>query len=62
MEIEKTTSTSKKADWARYAEACDLCLAEAHETKFVRQAKKTFWKAVGTASALFIPAAFDTSN
>ena len=44
----------KKADWARYAEACDKYLAEAGKTRAVEQAKKTFRKAVNKASGLFI--------
>ena len=46
----------KKADWARYAEACDKYLAEAGKTRTVEQAKKTFRKAVSKTSGLFIPA------
>ena len=46
----------KKADWARYTEACDKYLAEAGETRTVKQAEKTFRKAVNKASGLFIPA------
>ena len=45
-----------KADWARYAEACDKYLAEAGETRTVEQAEKTFRKAVNKSSGLFIPA------
>ena len=64
----------KKADWARYAEACDKYIAEAGEPRTVEQAEKTFRKAVNKDSGLFIPAgriqhfqptlsaAFDTSN
>ena len=46
----------KKADWARYAEACDKYLAEAGEPRTVEQTEKTFRKAVNKASGLFIPA------
>ena len=46
----------KKADWARYAEACDKYLAEAGETRTVEQAENTLWKAVNKASCHFIPA------
>ena len=46
----------KKADWARYAEACDKYLAESSEARTVEQAEKTFRKAVNKASGLFIPA------
>ena len=46
----------KKADWTRYAEACDEYPAEAGETGFVELAEKTFRKAVNKASGLFIPA------
>ena len=46
----------KKADWARYADACDKYLAEAGETRTVEQAEKTFRKAVNKSSGLFIPA------
>ena len=53
----------KKADWPRYAEACDKYLGEAGETRTVEQAEKTFRKAVNKASGLFIrSAAFSTSN
>ena len=45
-----------KADWARYAEACDKYLAESGETRTVEQAEKTFRKAVNNASGIFIPA------
>ena len=45
----------KKADWARYAEACDKHLAEACETRTVKQAEKNFRKLVNKASSLFIP-------
>ena len=45
----------KKADWAHYAEASDEYLAEAGETITVKQAYKTFRKAVNKASGLFIP-------
>ena len=59
----RTYINFKKADWARYAEACDTYLAEAGETRTVEQAEKTFRKAVNKASGLFIPvAAFNTSN
>ena len=46
----------KKADWARYAEACDKYIAEAGEPRTVEQAEKTFRKAVNKDSGLFIPA------
>ena len=54
----------KKADRARYAEACDkylaeACdkyLAEAGETRTVEQVMKIFSKEVNKASGLFIPA------
>ena len=49
-------TSTKKADWARYDEAYDECLAEAGETKTVEQAENTFRKAVNKASGLFIPA------
>ena len=51
----RTYINFKKADWARYAEACDKYLAEAGETRTVEQAEKTFRKAVNKASGLFIP-------
>ena len=50
----RTYINFKKADWARYAEACDKYLAEAGETKTVEQAEKTIRKAVINASGLFI--------
>ena len=53
---QRTSVIFKKADWARYAEACDKYLAEAGETRTVEQAKETFRKAVNKASGLFIPA------
>ena len=46
----------KKADWACYADACNKYLAEAGEARTVKQAEKTFKKAVNKASGLFIPA------
>ena len=52
----RTYINLKKADWARYAEACDKYLAEAGETRTAEQAEKTFRKAVNKASGLFIPA------
>ena len=52
----RTYINFKKADWTRYAEACDKYLAEAGETRTVEQAEKTFWKAVNKTSGLFIPA------
>ena len=52
----RTYINMKKADWARYAEACNKYLAEAGETRTVKQAEKTFRKAVNKASGLFIPA------
>ena len=51
----RTYINFKKADWARYAEACDKYLAEVGETRSVEQALKTFMKAVNKASGLFIP-------
>ena len=45
----------KKADWARYAEACDKYLSEAGETRTDEQAEKTFRKAVNKPSGLIIP-------
>ena len=45
----RTYINFKKADWARYAEACDKYLAEAGETRTVEQAEKTFRKAVNKA-------------
>ena len=54
--LSEPTSTSIKADWARYAEACDKYLAEAGETRTVKQAEKTFRKTVNKASDLFITA------
>ena len=52
----RTYINFKKADLARYAEACDKFLAEAGETRPIEQAEKTFRKAVNKASGLFIPA------
>ena len=52
----RTYINFKKADWARYADACDEYLAEAGETRTVEQAEKTSRKAVNKASGLFIPA------
>ena len=52
----RTYISFKKADWARYAEACDKYLAESGEARTVEQAEKTFRKAVNEASGLFIPA------
>ena len=54
----RTYTNFKKADWARYAEACDEYLAEAGEIRTVEQAEKTFRKAVNKACGLFIPAGF----
>ena len=51
----RTYINFKKADWARYAEACDKYLAEAGETRTVVQAERTFRKAENTASDIFIP-------
>ena len=51
----------KKADWARYTEACDDYLAEAGETRTVEQAEKTFRKAVNKTSGLFIPTGRNTT-
>ena len=45
----RTYINFKKADWARYAEACDKYLAEAGETRTAEQAEKTFRKAVNKA-------------
>ena len=45
-----------KADFARYAEACDEYLAEARETRTVEQAEQTFMKAVNKVGGFFIPA------
>ena len=53
---QRTYINFKKADWARYAEACDKYLAEAGVTRTVEQANKTFRKAVNKASGLFISA------
>ena len=50
----RTYINVKKADWARYAEACVKVFAEAGETRAVEQAEKTFWKAVNKASGLLI--------
>ena len=47
----RTFISFKKADWARYAEACNKYLAEAGE-----KTKNTFRKAVNKANSLFIPA------
>ena len=53
----------KKADWVRYAEACDEYLAEAGETRTVEQAEKTSRKTVSMACGIFTtPVAFDTSK
>ena len=52
----RTYINLNKADWARYAEACDKYIAEAGKTRTVEQAEKTFRKAVNEASGLFIPA------
>ena len=52
----RTYINFKKADWARYAEACDKYLAESGETRSIEQAENTFRKAVNKASRLFIPA------
>ena len=52
----RTYINFKKANLARYAEACDEYLAEAGETRTVGHAEKTFRKAVNKASGLFIPA------
>ena len=52
----RTCINFKKADWARYAEACDKYLAEAGETRTVEQTEKTFRKAANKASGIFIPA------
>ena len=52
----RTYINFKKADWARYAEACDKYLAETKKTRTVEQAEKTSKKAVNKASGLFIPA------
>ena len=52
----RTYINLKNADWARYDEAYGEYLAEAGETRTVKQAKKTFRKAVSKASGLFIPA------
>ena len=51
----RTYINFKKADWARYAEACAKYLAKAGETRTVEQAEKTFREAVNKASGLFIP-------
>ena len=55
-ELRRTYINFLKANWARYAEACDEYLTEAGETRTVEQAEKTFSKAVNKASGLFIPA------
>ena len=52
----RTYINFKKADRARYAEACDKYPAESCETGTVEQAEKTFRKAENKASDLFIPA------
>ena len=52
----RTCINFMKADWVRYAEACDYYLAEAGKTRTVEQAEKIFRKAVNKASGLFIPA------
>ena len=52
----RTYINFKKADWARYAEACDKYLAIAGETRTAEQAEKTFMKDVNEANGLFIPA------
>ena len=44
-----------KADWARYAVACDEYIVEAGKSRTVEQAKKTFRKAVNKDSGLLIP-------
>ena len=54
-ERRRTYINIKKADWARYAEACDKYIAEAGDTITVEQDEKTLWKAVNKASGLFIP-------
>ena len=51
----RTYINFKKADWSRYAEACEKYMVEAGETRTVEQAEKTFRKAVNKASYLFIP-------
>ena len=53
-ESRRTYINFKKADWSRYAEACDL--AEAGETRTAEQAMKIFRKAVNKASGILIPA------
>ena len=52
----RTYINFKKADWARYAEACEKYLAVAGETRTVEQAEKIFRNAVNKASCIFIPA------
>ena len=52
----RTYISVMKADWARYADACDEYLAEARETRTFEHTEKTFRKAVNKASGLFIPA------
>ena len=52
----RTYINFKKADRARYAEACDKYLAEAGKTRTVKQAEKTFMKAMNKFSGLIIPA------
>ena len=51
----RTYINFNKADWARFAEACDKYLIDAGETRTVEQAEKTFRKAVNKASGIFIP-------
>ena len=50
----RTYINFKKAEWARYFEACDKYLAEAGQPRTVEQAEKAFCKAVNRASGLFI--------
>ena len=57
----RTHINFKKADWARYAEACDKYLAEAGQTRTVEQVEKTFRKAVNKASSS-PPVALSASN
>ena len=49
----RTYINVKKADRARYYEACDKCLAEAGEPRTVEKAEKTSRNAVNKASGLF---------
>ena len=51
----RTYNNFMKADWARHAEACDEYHAEAGEARTVKQAVKTYRKAVNKASGLFNP-------